>query len=55
MAWPLRIEFPGAFYQVMNRGNKGIYKRAGPDFFPSHMNMHRLVAIKTIKEESKWT
>jgi len=24
MAWPLRIEFPGAFYHVMNRGNTGM-------------------------------
>jgi hypothetical protein len=24
MARPLRIEFPGAFYHVMNRGNTGM-------------------------------
>ena len=24
MAWPSRIEFPGAFYHVMNRGNTGM-------------------------------
>jgi len=24
MARPLRIEFPGAFYHVMNRGNSGM-------------------------------
>jgi hypothetical protein len=24
MARPLRIEFPGAFYHVMNRGNAGM-------------------------------
>jgi len=30
MARPLRIEFPGAFYHVMNRGNTGmdIYRSA---------------------------
>ena len=37
MARPLRIEFPGAFYHVMNRGN------AGMDIFSSRIDQEKFL------------